>query len=54
MTLEEIKKALEDRNLTRVGEALGISKQYLYRIRSGLIKNPGHEKMMKLVEYLRK
>ena len=54
MTLDEIRKALNDRNLTKVGEALGISKQYLYRLRKGLIANPGYEKVRVLTEYLRK
>jgi len=52
MTLDEIRIALTDRNLTEVGKRLGMSKQYLYRIRKGEIKNPGYENLRKLMEYL--
>lgn len=54
MSVDEIREALKDRNLTKVGEALGISKEYLYRLRKGLIKTPGHDRMLQLVEYLKK
>jgi DNA-binding phage protein len=53
MTIQEIRDALRDRNLTKVGEALGMSREYLYRLRKGLIANPGYERVRVLTEYLR-
>ena len=52
MKLEEIKTALEDRNLSKVGEAIGYTRAYLAAIRSGRMINPSYECVRKLSEYL--
>lgn len=52
MTLEQIKKALEDRNLTLVANKIGIHVNTLYNIRDGK-SQPNHHTFIKLQSYLR-
>lgn len=52
MTLEQIRKALYDRNLSRVADATEYSRAYLSAIRSGRAENPSYQVIKKLSDYL--
>lgn len=52
MTIEEIAKALADRNLKMVAERTGVHYVTLSRIRNGHHKNPRYETVKALVDYL--
>lgn len=51
MSLEQIRKALDDRNLAEVGRRLNITRSYLQAIRSGKM-TPSKDTQDKLREYL--
>lgn len=52
MTLQELIRSLQDRNLSAVGRATGLSEHTLYRIVSGKVKP--HRATVKVLElYLR-
>lgn len=53
MTLDQIKHALNDRNLKEVERQTGIHYVTLSRIRSGKNNNPRYETIRVLVEYLK-
>lgn len=53
MTLDQIKNALNDRNLKEVERQTGIHYVTLSRIRSGKNNNPRYETIRVLVEYLK-
>lgn len=53
MTLEQIKHALNDRNLKEVERQTGIHYVTLSRIRSGKNQNPRYETIRTLVDYLK-
>ncbi len=51
MTLDQILRSLDDRNLTVVADRVGLSKMTLYRITSGKMK-PSYDTLQKLSDYL--
>jgi DNA-binding phage protein len=51
MTLEQIRKALEDRNLAEVARRTGVSRDTLYRIASG-VGAPSYDTLKSLSDYL--
>lgn len=51
LTLEEIIKQLDDRNLSEVGRRLGLTRAYLSAVVNGRFK-PGYENLKKLSDYL--
>lgn len=53
MTIDQIRTALEDRNLKEVERKTGIHYVTLSRIRSGKNNNPRYETIRVLVEYLK-
>jgi transcriptional regulator with XRE-family HTH domain len=52
LTLDEIIKKLGDRNLTKVSAECGLTRPFLSAIRSGKIKNPSYDTIVKLSNYL--
>lgn len=52
LSIEEIKKRLEDKNLSEVARRLGITPAYLSAIARGAKKNPSYQVMKKLSDYL--
>lgn len=52
LTLEQIKNALQDRNLRRVAELSGLHYNTVRLIARGEIKDPSYESVRKLVDYL--
>lgn len=52
LTIEEMRKRLEDRRLDVIAKRTGIPATYLYKFREGAFQNPGHERMRVLSEYL--
>jgi hypothetical protein len=52
MTLDEIRSALQDRNLVRVAEATGLHHNTLLLIRSGAIESPRRATLAVLAGYL--
>lgn len=53
MTLEQIKAALSDRNLTEVARRTGLSYPTVYGIAKGTNSNPAYQSVEKLVQYLK-
>lgn len=53
MTIEQIVKALQDRNLKEVARQTGIHHVTLSRIKNGHHTNPRYETVVKLAEYLK-
>lgn len=53
MNLEQIVKALQDRNLREVERQTGIGYITLSRLRNGHNKNPSYRTVTKLSEYLK-
>jgi len=51
MTLDQILRSLDDRNLSVVADRLGLSRMTLYRITSGKMK-PRYDTLQKLSDYL--
>lgn len=51
MTLEQIKKVLEGKNLARVSRETGIGYNYLYSIATGRRENPSLKIYQKLAEW---
>ena len=51
MTLDQILRSLDDRNLTVVADRVGLSKMTLYRITSGKMM-PSYDTLQKLSDYL--
>ncbi len=51
MTLEQIREALEDRNLAEVARRTGVSRDTLYRIAAG-VGSPSYETLKALSDYL--
>jgi transcriptional regulator with XRE-family HTH domain len=54
MTLEEIRRALQDRRLSMVARATGVHHNTLANIRDGKASNPTYRVMHALSEYLRR
>lgn len=52
MSLQEIKKALRDRNLSYVAERIGMKRQQLWLIASGQNGNPTIRTIEKISNYL--
>lgn len=52
LNLDEIKKRLEDRNLSEVGRRIGVSAPYLSLLANGTAKNPSYIILKKLSSYL--
>lgn len=52
LTLENIRKALQDRNLQKVAEATGYTRSYLAAIRRGSAENPSYQVVKRLSDYL--
>jgi hypothetical protein len=52
MTLEQIQKALEHRNLKKVSETTGIPYYTIHRIKYGKTTDPSYKVVDKLREYL--
>lgn len=53
MTLEEVRRQLQDRNLRAVQRATGLSYSTIYEIKNNKIFNPNYDTYKKLVDYLR-
>lgn len=53
MTIEQIMKALQDRNLNEVSRQTGIHVVTLSRIKNGHHRNPRYETVVRLAEYLK-
>jgi len=53
MTLEEIKKALQDRNLSRVAASTGISYNTVLKVANSKSKRVSYETVRALSAYLR-
>lgn len=53
MTIEQIREALQDRNLKEVERRTGVHYVTLSRIRSGAHTNPRYQTMKTLEEYLK-
>lgn len=51
LTLEKIAELLQDRTLTVVSEATGVSHQTIMRIKQGKAKNTSYETCKKLSDY---
>lgn len=54
MTLDQIKEALKDRNLSYVAKEIKMSRQQLWAIASGRNPNPTIKTMQRISEYLNK
>lgn len=52
LTVEQVREALKDRNITAVAKATGLHRNTLYAIASGDNKNPSYETMRVIVRYL--
>jgi hypothetical protein len=52
MRLEDIRLALDDRNLKLVSERSGVPYQVLIRIKKGQTKNPSYNTICALSDYL--
>jgi hypothetical protein len=52
MTLEEVQKALHDRNLSRVAGSADMAYDTVWRIASGKQKQVSYESIKKLSDYL--
>ena len=52
MTLDEIQKALQHRNLKKVAEYTGISYNTVWRIATDNAKKPSFEDVLKIKDYL--
>ena len=52
LTLEQIQKRLQDRNLSYIARKIGVTSAYLSYIRSGKRANPTLEMMQKISAYL--
>ena len=52
LTLDEIIKKLQDRNLSKVAAECKLTRPFLSAIRNGHVKNPSYETIKKLSDYL--
>jgi transcriptional regulator with XRE-family HTH domain len=52
MTLEQVKAALSDRNLTEVARRTGLSYPTVQGIASGKTENPSYQSVERLAQYL--
>lgn len=52
LTIEEVSRRLEDRNLKKVSLSTGISYPTVWKIANGQAGNVGYETVRKLSEYL--
>ena len=52
MTVDEVRKGLQHRNLKKVAEATGIKHNTVWRIASGTAQKPAYEDIVKLIAYL--
>lgn len=52
MTLEEIRRELSDRNISEVARRIGMHRQQLWLIASGINKNPTYETLKRISDYL--
>jgi hypothetical protein len=53
MNLDEIRQGLQDRRLSMVADATGLHYNTVRAISAGENKNPTHETMQRLVDYLK-
>ncbi len=52
LTLDEIKRRLEDRNLSEVARRVGMNRQQVWLIAAGHNTNPSYETIKRLSDYL--
>lgn len=52
MTLAEIRRRLRDRNLSKVAQEIGMHRQSLWRIATGVNDNPTTKTLEKITAYL--
>ena len=52
LSLPEIQRRLEDRNLSEVARRVGMTRQQVWSIASGLNTNPSYETIKRLSDYL--
>ena len=52
LTLEEIRKRLNDRNISVVAKSIGMTRQFVSAVKSGRAPNPSYETVKKLSDYL--
>lgn len=52
MTLDEIRHDLSDRNISEVARRIGMHRQQLWLIASGINKNPTYETIKRISDYL--
>jgi len=53
MTLEDVRRQLQDRNLKAVSRATGLGYSTVYEIKNNKRFNPNYDTYKKLVDYLR-
>lgn len=53
LTIEEVKKGLEDRNLVAVAEKTGLTYSQVYGITSGRVIHAGYDVVKTLSDYLK-
>lgn len=51
-TIEEIRKKMEDRNLTKIAAAVGLEPNTVYNVANGKAKSMSFTTYQKLVDYL--
>ena len=54
LSLDEIRVRLQDRNLSQVGRAIGVSAPYMNLLANGKAKNPSYAVLKKLNGYFEK
>ena len=54
LTIEQIREALKDRNISAVQRACGLSYPVVWHIKNGTAKQPSYETIKKLSDYLEK
>lgn len=52
LSLDEIRKKIQDHNLSAVARATGMHRQHLWRLVSGDLNNPTMRTLERLTEYL--
>ena len=54
MTLEQVREALQDRNLAKVSESTGLHYQTVYRVANGIGSQVSYQVVKSLSDYLSK
>jgi transcriptional regulator with XRE-family HTH domain len=52
LTLDEIKRRLEDRNLSEIARRVGMRRQQIWLVAAGHNTNPSYETIKRLSDYL--